>query len=382
MLKNNKAILSAQIIIIDDNAVSRKITETFLAESGYENISFASDGEDAIAKIISLKPALIICDLYMPKMDGYVLCKKIRKLEKHEETPILIQTSATEPKEINKAYVCGANDVVLKPIQKEEFLFKVSLHIQNALFRRRIKEELSSAIALQKDMMPTKDEINDIEGTFRIQISSLFAPSSEVGGDFWGVKPLSHSELAIYNVDLSGHGFAAALNSFRVASVIDNDDNIFTEPDIFLTKLNKKIKAFLPMGQFATMFYGIFNVEENTLKFSAAGCPPPVIMRKNGSSVELDTKGMPLGAIAETKYSTKIVEFSKDDLFVTYSDALTETPNKKNEYFDANKIANTLSERLNYSAQDSLNNLIDKFESFKGDNEILDDLTICALKKV
>lgn len=381
ILANNRSITSAKVLIIDDSEVSRKITEKFLSDEGFENISFALDGSDGLNSLKKDKPQLVVCDLFMPNMDGYEFCRKVRANKNLSNIPIIVQTSATDPKDINKAFISGANDATQKPLQREEFLSKVSLHLENALYKNRVESELESAKVMQESIMPNEDDIAKIKKQYNLDLCAHFAPSSEVGGDFWGAKQVSHTELAVFNVDLSGHGVAAALNTFRVSSLIEDKNNIFSSPSVFLKKINKRMKEFMPLGQFATMFYGVINTETNTLKFSGAGCPNPFIINADGNTSILDTKGIPLGVLEETEYTDSEIKFQKGDLLCLFSDALIETPNDHDEMFDHNKLQKILSKNAGMSAKKTLNELLKRFNSFIGDNEISDDLTINLYKR-
>lgn len=382
ILENNNAIKSAQILIIDDSELSRKITEKFLSDQGFENIIFAEDGLQGIEAISKNKPKLVICDLFMPNMNGYEFCKEVRKNKDNLTLPIIIQTSSTAQKDVNKAYIAGGSDLVTKPLQNEEFITKVTFHLENSTYRARVQEELESARLMQESIMPSNELISELEDEYSMGISSHFAPSSEVGGDFWGVRKISKNELAIFNVDLSGHGVAAALNTFRVSSLIEDENNVFSSPAIFLKKINKRMKEFMPAGQFATMFYGVINTEDNILKFAGAGCPEPFIVKPNGEVISLDTKGIPIGAIEPVEYKEQEVPFEKGDLIIAFSDALIETPNDHQEFFDHLKIKKTLAKIAGLTAKKTLDKLMSKFTNFIGKNEITDDLTINIYKRL
>ncbi len=381
ILEKNRSLYGSLILVIDDSQLSRKITEKLLLDEGFDNIIFSENGKKALGLLEENIPKLIVCDLFMPEMDGYEFTKAVRNLEKHKNTPIIIQTSANSPEDINNAYLSEASDLIFKPTQREEFFTKIVFHLENATYRTRVKEELESARLMQESIIPDDDDIRNLEEIYNLEIASQFSPSSEVGGDFWGLKKVSHNEIAIFNVDLSGHGVAAALNTFRVSSLIEDRSNIFASPEVMLRKINKRMKEFMPMGQFATMFYGVIDIENNILKYSGAGCPPPLIMRKDSNIETLDTKGVPLGIIEESEYKESTTSFSKGDILVTFSDALIETPNDHEEFFDHKKLEKTLSKTTGLDAKETLSKINKRFLNFIGKNDITDDLTINVIKR-
>jgi sigma-B regulation protein RsbU (phosphoserine phosphatase) len=340
----NSALLSSNILIVDDSSLSRKITEKILKDHSFENIYFASNGKEALKKLEEgLVPTIIITDLFMPNMDGFELTKNLKGNPNFDDIPILIQTSASDPEDISKSFSTGASDVVLKPIHKDEFIARVFLHLENSIYRQRIKEELNQAAELQNSILPSKSQIDKILKSMDIKISSYFKPSSEVSGDFWGFEQISKTELAIYSVDLTGHGIAAAMNTLRTKSIIENSGGFINDTALFLRKLSKKLQTTLPTGQFATMFYGIINCDSDILSFSSAASPSAIILREDGKTEILQAKGLPLSVAPESaSYDKHEVEFNKGDCIIMYSDALIESSSEFGEFFAENKICKIL----------------------------------------
>jgi sigma-B regulation protein RsbU (phosphoserine phosphatase) len=364
VIEANHSLLLSQILIVDDSELSRKISEKLLVDEGFKNIISAENGVEALKVLESNSPSIIICDLHMPEMDGYSFIKTIRELERFKSTPVIIQTATSDPEDINKAYKNNANDLVAKPIQKYEFLSKIVFHLENYIYRSRVMSELNEAKLMQESIIPNKESVKEIEEGYKVDIATYFSPSSEVGGDFWGLKRVSLNEFAMFNVDLSGHGLAAALNTFRVSSLIEDRSNVFSSPDIILKKINKRLKEFMPTGQFATIFYAVIDIENKTLKYSGAGCPPPILLKANGETVEIDTKGIPLGITKDAIYEENTIKLEKNDTLVSFSDALTETENDHGEFFTHNRLKKILSKCNGLDADDILDKVLDKFNGF------------------
>ena len=68
---------ASPILVVDDSSTIRRSAEIFLAQSGY-SVVFAEDGFEGIAKIMEHAPALILCDVLMPRLDGYQICSLVR----------------------------------------------------------------------------------------------------------------------------------------------------------------------------------------------------------------------------------------------------------------------------------------------------------------
>lgn len=381
ILERNPAVRSANILIVDDSDISKTVSGKFFKDAGFKNIEFADNGLTALKKIDSFNPDIIIADIFMPKMNGFEFLKKIREIENFDHTPIIVQTSSTDPKEIGKAFESGASDVVSKPTQKDEMLARTVFHLENVIFRKRIEKELQAARDLQNSIVPSLEEIENLESKYEIEIASHFMPSSEIGGDFWGFKRISHTELGVFTVDISGHGVAAALNTFRVQSLLNDTNNFFSSTSIFLKKLNKKMVGLMPTGQFATMFYGVINMTEGFIQYSSAAAPGGVVVKKNGNVDILKATGIPLGVEDSAEYDLFEARFEPGETLVLYSDALIETENSKGEFLSSDEINKVLSSSKDKSAEDMLKAVVKLFKDHVGNCFVSDDLTINIYKR-
>jgi sigma-B regulation protein RsbU (phosphoserine phosphatase) len=382
ILEKNSNLKKSNILIIDDGEVSLAVIENVLRSKGFSNLHFASDGDEGLALAKVQDFDLIILDIFMPRMSGLEFCKEVRKTHDYAHLPIIMQTATDDAKTISEAYKVGANDVVSKPIKIEEFLSRVIIHLENFTYRKRVEQELEAARILQSSILPSNEEIEEIGKKYSLEIAQKFSPCSEIGGDFWGFKRISHSELAIYSVDLSGHGVASALNTFRVHGVLQDSKNFFSSPALCLKKINKKLFDLLARGTFATLFYGILNNLENYLQFSSAGCPNPLFVNSKGSAKIIQGSGLPLGVVEDTDYEMYEVEFKTGDVLMIYSDALIETPNDAGNLPSEEYFLKVLEQNYTKSAEDILKAINVAFEEFTGSNKPTDDLTINIYKKI
>ena len=101
-----------KILVVDDESRMRKLLKDFLAKSGYEVLE-AEDGEQAVDKFIAEKDiALIILDVMMPKMDGWQVCREIRKDSK---VPIIMLTAKASEADELKGFELGVDEYISKP---------------------------------------------------------------------------------------------------------------------------------------------------------------------------------------------------------------------------------------------------------------------------
>jgi len=113
-----------RILIIDDEVEATKMLSDFLSSRGYETIT-ATDGDEGIRKLDKEKPDLVICDIKMPKKDGFQFLQETRA--SRHWIPVIIVSALNEPVDILKGYNLEADYYITKPINLEEVLKAVQI---------------------------------------------------------------------------------------------------------------------------------------------------------------------------------------------------------------------------------------------------------------
>ncbi|RYE94803.1 MAG: response regulator [Oxalobacteraceae bacterium] len=116
-----------KIMVIDDSSTIRRSAEIFLGQAGYQVVT-AEDGFDALAKINDHQPALILCDILMPRLDGYQTCALIKKSAKFHATPVLMLSSKDGLFDRARGAMVGAAAYLTKPFSKDSLLTAVREH--------------------------------------------------------------------------------------------------------------------------------------------------------------------------------------------------------------------------------------------------------------
>ena len=109
------------ILAIDDRPTVRKLMEMILSTEGYRIIT-AADGMEGIAKAKVEKPAVVLVDFVMPKMNGFQVCKAIKETANLKDTPIILVTSKGETVGSKFVDLLGIREYFTKPFQPEELL--------------------------------------------------------------------------------------------------------------------------------------------------------------------------------------------------------------------------------------------------------------------
>ena len=116
------------ILVIDDSATVRSAAEKVLRGAGFR-VVVAENGFDALAKIGDCRPALIVCDIVMPRLDGYRTCALIKASAAFHATPVLMLSSKEGLFDRARGVMAGASACLAKPLAPEALLAAVRQHL-------------------------------------------------------------------------------------------------------------------------------------------------------------------------------------------------------------------------------------------------------------
>lgn len=342
----DSGVRDSRILVVDDQQPIRKILQAYLTAGGYRNLSFAQDGDEALEAIRRESPDLVILDLLMPHADGLEVCAALRADAACADLPVLVQTAADSPEERTRVFAAGATDMIGKPINSAELLARVGIHLQNRYMLRRLSEyhdrmerELDEARRMQHDIMPRLDEIDRIRDDYGIGIRSLLQTCDQLGGDFWNVWPVGPRRLGFWLVDFAGHGVTASLNTFRFQSLALGLDLGDLGVSAHAEALNRRLESILTVGQFATAIVGCIDLDDDVIRYAAAGAPEPLLQTPDAPSGRFcATAGRPLGIAHDSRYPEQEIPFPPGSSLFLYSDSLVETPSMAHPVYDADRI--------------------------------------------
>ncbi len=377
------------ILVVDDVELGRKVIVHSLNARGFKNIVTAEDGSEALQITHARRPDLVVLDIMMPTMDGFAYLQAIRQNDVFKNMPVIVQTALDDVEKKLKAFDLGASDYVCKPIEPRELAARTIVHLSKKLlmedlteYKKRMLVELKMARLMQQRLMPSPTQLQMCERVFNMKMGAYFETSSTLGGDCWGMRPISDNRIAIYIIDFSGHGISSSMNLFRMHTVMHELQHAGGDPANFLAALNRHLHPLLERDEFATMFYGIIDTDANCLLYaSAASTAPLLVSCASGETTELSGRGFPLGAVANATYDTKYTPFMAGDLLLLYSDALIETNGYDGSLIDEEAIKEEIKSSNVINSDNPAQKIVEQLtKKFKAHNSapIKDDLTITA----
>ncbi len=117
-----------KVMVIDDSKTIRRTAETLLKREGCEVVT-ASDGFEALAKIVDQNPHIIFVDVMMPRLDGYQTCALIKNNQVFRSTPVIMLSSRDGLFDKARGRIVGSEQYLTKPFTREELLGAIRSHV-------------------------------------------------------------------------------------------------------------------------------------------------------------------------------------------------------------------------------------------------------------
>jgi sigma-B regulation protein RsbU (phosphoserine phosphatase) len=223
--------------------------------------------------------------------------------------------------------------------------------------KQRLENELSIAYEVQELLFP--GEVTDLPS---LQVHGLCVPARTVSGDYYDFIPLGSDRLVLAVGDISGKGISAALLMATVHAFVrayslepemallpasltyqaqgdramyyrgDGSADSLVAPAALMTTLNYQLYRSTPAAKYATMFLGVYDAKARVLTYCNAGHLPPLIVRATGEVFRLAVNGTVVGLFDGVTYDESTLVMQAGDIFVAYSDGVTEPENEFGEF--------------------------------------------------
>ena len=143
------------LLVVDDDKNTRLFLTALLEEAGY-TVSAASNGEEALEMMDRAHIDLVVLDIMMPKMDGYEFTRLLR--ESDNNLPILMVSAKQLPADKHKGFAVGTDDYITKPIDDEEFLYRIKALLRRAQIATEHRITVGGVVLDYDSFTVTKDD--------------------------------------------------------------------------------------------------------------------------------------------------------------------------------------------------------------------------------
>jgi sigma-B regulation protein RsbU (phosphoserine phosphatase) len=261
--------------------------------------------------------------------------------------------------------------------------------------QKRLDEDLAAAAEIQKSLLPPA-----VHSAENLEVAWKFEPCEHMGGDIFNLFQLDDDHWAIYMLDVSGHGVQAALVTVSVSQFLQpNSGHLFKRkpgklsqtrqlrtPSEVLAALDREF-PFERFNNFFTITYMIINTRTGELRYSNAGHPHSILLRKDGKMELLQSGGsaigigdLPLLRGQENRYAEGRLYLAPGDKLFIYTDGIVDYQNPEGEFYGTDRFYETLEALQGESVQGIVEKAISSLMDFGNDAEPLDDITLLGLE--
>jgi serine phosphatase RsbU (regulator of sigma subunit) len=400
-VKSETGKLPCVVLVDDDELVLSTLRALLELDGGFQVLEF-NDSLRAIEELERLPVDIIISDYLMPGINGVDVLKKARSLQP-EAMRILLTGFADKQNAIRALNEASIYQYLEKPWDNDQLL----MVLQNALREKGLRQQLAEKISTLDRLIIRHDELTDrqqrleqdLEMAARVQrsllpdsfpeipglrIDSFYRPCQAVGGDYFDFIRRDGQTWILVS-DVSGHGIQAALASMLMKAIFQDSGTSSEGPAQLLSKMNDRLKRFLPEGLYAAAAVICVDDQDATIRFANAGLPFPFVLRFGQRRLdEVLSPGFPLGmfsGVGLESYEVRQMEMMPGDVLLVASDGLRETEAETGEFFGDRQLRHTLIELNGNEGGRLIANLIARADRFSGSRTPADDVVILTLTR-
>ncbi len=295
------------------------------------------------------------------------------------------------------------------PVKSEDQLAQLSLSfnsmtesIEKLILEQKEKQRLEGELAIAQEVQAQlfPRQVTELES---LEVHGFCRPARTVSGDYYDFLTASSHKLILAVGDISGKGISAALLMATIHSAVRAysveslpqmrepvavgavagvgrimaawPEGIEISPGALLGLLNHQLYASTPPEKYATLFLGIYDGRSHRLTYSNGGHLPPILIGKDGAVRRLETGGTVVGLFENVNYDEGAVEMHPGEIFLAYSDGVTEPENDFGE-FGEERLIDLVSANRRLPLVQISQTVTSAVDDWIGDNEQPDDITL------
>jgi sigma-B regulation protein RsbU (phosphoserine phosphatase) len=282
----------------------------------------------------------------------------------------------------------GVQSDVTEQKRAEEALQSANRRLEAA--GELLKRDLEAAAAIQRALLPSA--LPQIPG---FNFAWAFRPCQELAGDTLNLFLVDNHQVALYILDVSGHGVTSSLLSVTLSHILSPipEQSVLYQPTgdakgtyrlaspaHVLAKLNDRFPFQPQAGQYFTIFYGVLEVESRKLRYASAGHVSPFYLPAGEPPRILEGRGLPIGLFPTSRYEEQLLELKRGDRLYLSTDGIIETENDAGQEFGAGRLLEAVGRNHDLLLSEQLTTIIECAEKWCARSALADDVSMLALE--
>ena len=322
----------AEILVVDDDAMSRRVLAQLLSAAGY-NCRVSNDGSEALETIHARPPSLLLLDFDMPGLNGAEVLRRLRSDENPTvaQIPAIMLTAHGSDQSEVSCLQAGADDFVTKPVNASVLRARIETQLRLRSMRRQLERQndelekwrrdlecdLAAARLTQQSLIPQKPLL--LPGW---QIATCYHPVIQVGGDIYGWLRMKDGRVLFWIADGTGHGAAAALLTTLAKLLFHHGSMDHDSPASLMEAVDNDFRSTFGARSFMTAMCVALDPATGQAQVVGAGHPPLLVVHHNGTTESIASVAPPLGMIKRSAFTETVIDLEPGDAFLLYTDGL------------------------------------------------------------
>jgi len=322
----------AEILVVDDDAMSRRVLAQLLSAAGY-NCRVSNDGSEALETIHAHPPSVLLLDFDMPGLNGAEVLRRLRSDENPTvaQIPAIMLTAHGSDQSEVSCLQAGADDFVTKPVNASVLRARIETQLRLRSMRRQLERQndelekwrrdlerdLAAARLTQQSLIPQKPLL--LPGW---QIATCYHPVIQVGGDIYGWLRMKDGRVLFWIADGTGHGAAAALLTTLAKLLFHHGSMDHDSPASLMEAVDNDFRSTFGARSFMTAMCVALDPATGQAQVVGAGHPPLLVVHHNGTTESIASVAPPLGMIKRSAFTETAIDLEPGDAFLLYTDGL------------------------------------------------------------
>ena len=322
----------AEILVVDDDAMSRRVLAQLLSAAGY-NCRVSNDGSEALETIHARPPSLLLLDFDMPGLNGAEVLRRLRSDENPTvaQIPAIMLTAHGSDQSEVSCLQAGADDFVTKPVNASVLRARIETQLRLRSMRRQLERQndelekwrrdlerdLAAARLTQQSLIPQKPLL--LPGW---QIATCYHPVIQVGGDIYGWLRMKDGRVLFWIADGTGHGAAAALLTTLAKLLFHHGSMDHDSPASLMEAVDNDFRSTFGARSFMTAMCVALDPATGQAQVVGAGHPSLLVVHRKGTTESIASVAPPLGMIKRSAFTETAIDLGPGDAFLLYTDGL------------------------------------------------------------